>query len=202
MLLFQHILLKNILRKITTRSICMWYLDDGTLSGNYKRWGWGKSEISATKLDYSSKQKLANHCMNIGLPIPTITERGFLFSGKRNKEFHKAIAKYTPKCMEYKRNDNVNFYSELSADQMRDLMLKCDLAISSAGQTSYEIYQTGLRSILIQVVDNQKSNINGFYDMGVINRISNIYEDDYLSKIVRSIEEVKVKKNYYVRING
>lgn len=49
-----------------------------------------------------------------------------------------------------------------SAEQMARLMLQCDLAISSAGQVTYELARCGLPGILIGVADNQAAQLAGW----------------------------------------
>lgn len=117
--------------KITARSIAFWYLDDGTFSGSYIRWGWGKSEICATKLDENSKLIIANRMKEIGFPKPTITKRGFLFSGKRNKLFQSLINDYIPECMHYKIHSKLRRYNheetEILENYQRDVLIEAKI---------------------------------------------------------------------------
>lgn len=66
------------------------------------------------------------------------------------------------------KNKKVSFYYQLSATEMLHLMQDCDLAISAAGQTSYELNRVGLSSILIGVTNNQKYNLSGWEEIGYI----------------------------------
>lgn len=66
--------------------------------------------------------------------------------------------------------DNVNFYSMLSAKEMLELMLKCDLAVSAAGQTTYELARVGVPAIVIGIADNQKFNIKGWVKKGFLKK--------------------------------
>ncbi|MGY3942487.1 hypothetical protein [Aeromonas tecta] len=50
----------------------------------------------------------------------------------------------------------------LDAEQMTDLMSRCDLAISSAGQVTYELARCGLPGLLIGVADNQAEQLAGW----------------------------------------
>ena len=86
---------------------------------------------------------------------------------------------------------NINSNTELvfnpDAKRMRQLMEEADLAISSAGQTLFELARTGVPTIMIGTADNQTININffqkeGFYlagwwnSPGLLNNISNHFE--------------------------
>jgi UDP-2,4-diacetamido-2,4,6-trideoxy-beta-L-altropyranose hydrolase len=82
---------------------------------------------------------------------------------------------------------NTKFYRSLNANEMCDLMLKCDLAISAAGQTTYELIRTKTPSIFVQIVENQHYNIKGWYDRKVIGQIIKLDDKNYLSKIIESI---------------
>ncbi len=53
-------------------------------------------------------------------------------------------------------------YTTPSATEMLNLMLECDVAISAAGQTIYELAQVGIPTIAIAVADNQKNNLAGW----------------------------------------
>ncbi len=64
--------------------------------------------------------------------------------------------------------NNVTFYFSVNIKNILNLMLKCDLAISSAWQTSYELSRIGIPVILIGVIDNQKYNIEGWLENGYI----------------------------------
>jgi recombination protein RecA len=84
------------------RAIAVWYLDDGTFSGSYARWGQGKAEICAMGLSRDSLELLARRCDELGLGRPTVTGRGLLFSGERTKRFHERIAPFVHPSMAYK----------------------------------------------------------------------------------------------------
>lgn len=53
-------------------------------------------------------------------------------------------------------------HHRLDAEQMAGLMPRCDIAISSAGQVTYELARCGLPGILIGVADNQASQLAGW----------------------------------------
>jgi RimJ/RimL family protein N-acetyltransferase len=47
-------------------------------------------------------------------------------------------------------------------------MLKCDLTISAAGQTTYELARLGMPTIAVGVAENQKYNVQGWREIGFI----------------------------------
>lgn len=53
-------------------------------------------------------------------------------------------------------------HHRLDASQMAALMYRCDLAISAAGQVTYELARCGLPGILVGVADNQASQLAGW----------------------------------------
>ena len=64
-------------------------------------------------------------------------------------------------------------------------MAKCWLAVSAAGQTSYELARCGVGMILIQVAENQEGNIEGWKKKGLI---QNGIKKDNLNKLLEEFE--------------
>ncbi len=88
----------------------------------------------------------------------------------------------------------INYYHSLDADEMRNLMLDCDIAITGAGQTSYEVIKAGLIPIFVQVAENQHVNIQGWYDRGVIRETISIEQENYLFRILDSMQNVQFER--------
>lgn len=59
---------------------------------------------------------------------------------------------------EYKGRHKI--YTNLNDIQMANLMCQCDLAISAAGQSTYELAVCGLPAVLICIIDNQERQFN------------------------------------------
>ncbi len=57
-------------------------------------------------------------------------------------------------------DENTELLHTLDAEGMKNLMLTSDIAISSGGQTLYELARTGTPPVVITVADNQKDNVN------------------------------------------
>jgi recombination protein RecA len=93
---------EEFVESLDARAIAVWYLDDGTFSGSYDRWGHGKAEICAKGLGASDRELLAQRCEQLGMGRPTVTSRGLLFSGERTRRFHEEIAPYVHPSMAYK----------------------------------------------------------------------------------------------------
>ena len=55
--------------------------------------------------------------------------------------------------------NNVTVHYNIDAIEMVDLMMNCDLAITAAGQTIYELLATQTPFIPIQIIENQGNNI-------------------------------------------
>ncbi|MFN4297180.1 MAG: hypothetical protein ACK4FB_10090 [Brevundimonas sp.] len=51
--------------------------------------------------------------------------------------------------------DGVTLHRTLAADALRDLMLACDVAVSAAGQTLFQLARCGTPAIMVGVADNQ-----------------------------------------------
>lgn len=72
-----------------------------------------------------------------------------IVSGK-NSEIH----------MKLKHYDNVKVYNNLTDQEMCDMMLKSDFAITAAGQTIFELMALEIPFFVIQTAENQSNNIN------------------------------------------
>jgi len=70
---------------------------------------------------------------------------------------------------------HTQFYRNVDAETMKELMSGSDIALSAAGQTINELAATGLPSIIFKIADNQKFNIAGWINAG--------YMDHYLDAI-------------------
>ena len=88
--------------QLDARAIAVWYVDDGTFSGHYARWGHGKAEICAKSLGQPDRELLARRCEELGMGRATVTERGLLFSGDRTRLLHERIAPYVHPSVAYK----------------------------------------------------------------------------------------------------
>ncbi len=84
--------------------------------------------------------------------------------------------------------NRIKGYSNLNATELRDVMLKCDIAISAGGQTLYELATVGLPTIVIKVIDNQNEDINGWEKAGLISSIIDWNDANFFDKLILSIE--------------
>lgn len=67
---------------------------------------------------------------------------------------------------------NIHIYEKLSAFEMCELMSSCDIAITGAGQTIFELMITGIPFIAIKTAENQKYNVRGLEKFGLAKTIS------------------------------
>lgn len=93
--------------------------------------------------------------------------------------------------------DNIIYFNSLNAEEMLHVMLKSDLAIVAAGQTTYELARVGLPMIAIGIAENQRNNIKGWISKTTLNEEIWYNDKDILIKIGRNIkiEAGKVKTN-------
>jgi UDP-2,4-diacetamido-2,4,6-trideoxy-beta-L-altropyranose hydrolase len=63
---------------------------------------------------------------------------------------------------------NINFYEGTTAEKMKSIMLRCDFAITAAGQTIYELISTQTPFIPIQVIENQHQNILALKELNLV----------------------------------
>ncbi|MGB2652106.1 MAG: glycosyltransferase, partial [Candidatus Omnitrophota bacterium] len=80
------------------------------------------------------------------------------------------------------------------ASEMIDLMLKADICVSGGGQTLYELARVGVPTVAICLADNQKGNIEGLRDEGVIEYAGSIDDEDLMRGIECAIERLLPQK--------
>ena len=118
--------------------------------------------------------------------FPTIKKKVIVGSGfiKKNE-------------IEKLRNSNTELFYSPSASLIRDLMLSCDLTISAAGQTLYELAVTGSPTIAVGVAENQKRNILGWKKRGFLIDTISHRDKNFIKKIVglvNSLNSVSIRK--------
>jgi spore coat polysaccharide biosynthesis predicted glycosyltransferase SpsG len=85
---------------------------------------------------------------------------------------------------------NISFHFNVDANKMVDLMKNCDLAITTAGQTIYELLATQTPFIPIQIIKNQENNIRSLLKYNQ-NQIILKYDNDNL------VEEISKLLDFY-----
>ena len=96
------------------------------------------------------------------------------------------------------RDENTQLIYYPNAEGMKAAMIESDIAISAAGQTSYELASIGVPSILISVADNQIRSAEKFEKLGIDFYAGLWYEKNLFDKITESIVKLS---NFNVRKN-
>lgn len=98
---------------------------------------------------------------------------------------------------EIKKNSDSNTKAIFSPSPsyLKKLMFDADLAISSAGQTLYELCRVGVPTIMISVADNQEYNVKGWIESGVVEYVGD-YNNNNLNKELKSLV-IKMKSLLY-----
>jgi hypothetical protein len=79
--------------------LAIWYLDDGTFSGNYEKWGKGKIRIYCSK--FKNREIMLSAFKRLGLEA-AIFKNGFQFDAENTEKLHQLICRFVPECMDYK----------------------------------------------------------------------------------------------------
>ncbi|MCJ0929756.1 UDP-2,4-diacetamido-2,4,6-trideoxy-beta-L-altropyranose hydrolase [Virgibacillus halodenitrificans] len=110
---------------------------------------------------------------------PTIVFHVIIGTGfGKNGEINKYLSK------------NVILYHQASAEEMKAIMVKSDLAITAAGQTIYELLATQTPFIPIKVVENQNNNIAGLKEYKLIETVLEYDDLDFLGNLKKEVNNL------------
>jgi len=76
---------------------------------------------------------------------------------------------------------NTSFYE--SPYEISKIMLNADIAITGGGQTMYELAYLGIPAIAIEIASNQRNNITGFEESGVIKSVGPISDINFVENL-------------------
>ena len=82
-------------------------------------------------------------------------------------------------------------YSQLNALEIASLMNTCDIAISAAGQTMFELIACTLPSIIIKTANNQSYQMQSMEENDLFELIENWTNNDIKEKITMKIQKLK-----------
>ena len=89
------------------------------------------------------------------------------------------------------KDKKTKLYYNANAETMKNIMLETDIAISAAGQTTYELARIGLPTILIKVAKNQDLNINGLINHKLCAYAGSWKDNNLLYSMLYSINRLK-----------
>jgi UDP-2,4-diacetamido-2,4,6-trideoxy-beta-L-altropyranose hydrolase len=98
------------------------------------------------------------------------------------------------KEIEDPRDDKIELIYYPDAEGMKKTMLESDIAISSGGQTLYELARIGVPTIAIAVADNQMNNIKGWQRAGFIEYAGWWEDTDLIYKVQKAILKLKSRQ--------
>ena len=92
------------------------------------------------------------------------------FQGIKDLNFHFVCGGLADSAEELKRfesrNNNIKVHFDVK--DMKSLMCSCDMAISAAGSTMYELCACGVPTINYSIADNQRLGAEGFANKGIM----------------------------------
>jgi len=110
------------------------------------------------------------------------------------------ITSYFGNTSEIKKQQdkNTELVYDPSAAELKEIMQESDIAISTGGQTLYELARVGVPTIVICVAENQSQNVVGWSKSGFM-EYTGLYDDkDILSKLNTALDKMM---SYDKRLN-
>jgi len=185
----------ELIDKITTMVVAIWYQDDGNFSGAHAKWGYGKCSIAAKIMEIDTMIKVAKKMEEIGLGKPTIKQGvGFTWNGEESKKFQEKIAQYVHPNMRYKIRHDMPYFNVVVPEYKENTVLHFEKIFQK------EYYVSKAKSRMEKCDIEVEDNHNYLVGNGVI--AHNCYGDPSTrpggegQKYVTSMD-VKFKKNKY-----
>jgi UDP-2,4-diacetamido-2,4,6-trideoxy-beta-L-altropyranose hydrolase len=109
------------------------------------------------------------------------------------------------------QDKNTKLIFNADAQKMVSLMKTNDIAISSGGQTLYELAYVGLPTIAILLVDNAREDTEGWAEAGFIDYIGSFDDKDLMKKLTTSVDflnnkeirqKMQLNANKFIDSNG
>jgi len=92
----------SMLDQLDARGVAVWYADDGSFAGSFKRDGHGKAGLCNKSLDSDSRARVAALFERLGVGRPRDDGRGFWFTSEQTARFHGLIAPFLHPSIDYK----------------------------------------------------------------------------------------------------
>ncbi len=103
--------------------------------------------------------------------------------------FHFVIGALNSRIDEIKKLENGNIILHINEQHMSDLMENCDVAISAAGTTLYELCSIGVPTITYVLADNQLLAATQFHKDGIMINAGDCREDNgFMVRIQKKLE--------------
>ncbi len=93
-------------------------------------------------------------------------------------KFHFIVGALNPRINEIKALKKENIILHINEKNMSVLMRKCDIAISAAGTTLYELCAAGIPSIIFTLADNQLTAAKQFSEKGIMVNLGDCRSND------------------------
>ncbi|MDB2543596.1 hypothetical protein N9X63_00820 [Woeseiaceae bacterium] len=93
--------------------------------------------------------------------------------------------------IQFLQDKNTNLVTNANALIMANLMQESDVAISSGGQTLYELTSIGVPTIAVLLVENAREDTEGWAEVGAVDYVGNFDDKDLMEKIVQSVNSLK-----------
>ena len=111
---------------------------------------------------------------------PNIKKNIVIGQGFKNKqEIHRFVDKNTILTL------------DATGEQMKNLMLKYDIAISAGGQTLYELARIGVPTVAVVVADNQRISVQGWQKTGFTEYAGWWEDSNILDRIKNGLDKLK-----------
>ena len=107
--------------------------------------------------------------------------------------FHFIVGALNPRMADIKalKEDQDNIILHINEKHMSDLMKKCDLSISAAGTTLYELCATGIPTITYTLANNQLPAAEQFEKQGIMLNAGDCREDKgFIDRVKMNIEKL------------
>lgn len=130
-----------------------------------------------------------------GSDIQNVTPRIIKQLSSKNTEiiFNIVIGHAFKNSDEIKKHSskNINFYENATAEEMKSIMLKSDVAITAAGQTIYELIATQTPFIPISVIENQHYNILTLRELHLVETVLQYNDPLFNEKLIFEFDKIK-----------